>query len=99
MLPPAATHAVMISRLAFLTRSARATLRRSKLMFGCRFPVAGVEDVADVQAVAIADLADPVEYVRQRGAGHHGILHHQVGCDAAIAPKAFLRPCQSRARS
>src|SRR5205814_9250258 len=48
---------------------------------GVQVAIAGVEDIADAQPVAIPDLGDTVHDLGQRGAGDHGVLHGEVGRD------------------
>ena len=54
--------------------------------------VAGVKDVGDPQVVALADLGDVPEDVRQLGAGDDAVLGaDSSGASRPMAPKAGLR--------
>ena len=61
--------------------------------------VARVEHVADAERVAVADLGDAVHDVGQRERGTTASWTARSGAIRPIAPNAFFRPCQSRARS
>ena len=52
--------------------------------------VAGVEHIADGQVVPASDLLDPIEDLRQPGAGHHRVLDHQVRGDPPHGSEGFL---------
>src|SRR5439155_13166671 len=52
--------------------------------------VAGVEDVADPQAVLGADLAPPPEHVRQLRPRHDPVLRAQARRDPAQRPERLL---------
>ncbi len=61
--------------------------------------VAGVEDVADAEAVLALELGDPAQHLGQPRPRHDAVLHVVVGLTRPIAAKADLRPLQSSARS
>src|SRR5690606_28020237 len=52
--------------------------------------VASVEHVAEADAVALGDVVDLAQYVRQAAAGHYRILHEHVGREAAHRAERLL---------
>src|SRR5437016_3409961 len=52
--------------------------------------IAGVEDVADGEAVALGDFADELQCARDPGAGHDAILHVIRGADAPHGAECVL---------
>lgn len=57
---------------------------------GVEVAVTRMKDVADRQAMLLADLIDPLEHVWQCGPWDHRILHYEIGTDPPQGTKSFL---------
>ena len=61
--------------------------------------VAGMEDIADAEAVLALELGDPAQHLGQLRPRDDAVLDVVVGLTRPIAANADLRPFQSSARS
>ncbi len=97
--PPASMHASRIS-LGELLGPLRLALDRAVVEDErVEVAVAGVEDVADPEAVLGRELVDPPQHLGQLRARHDAVLDVVVGADPAHRGEGGLAPAPDRARA
>ena len=90
IVPPAFTHAVMISRIATCTRAVSSASEASYAMFGCRLPSPAWNTLHTRSRCCFADALNLGEHLGQPRARYDGVLHDEVRRDAPHRAERFL---------